>query len=1638
MSTEIDQNVVAMKFDNAQFEAGVKKSLSTLDELKRGMNFEGAAKGLQNLDMSAKRFSLQGMAQAVEGLASKFTALNVVGVAALANLTERAMGFGERLASNFFGSAKSGLEEYETGLNSVQTIMANTGLKGEKGLGKVNGTLKLLNDYSDKTIYNFAEMARNVGTFTAAGVGLDKSAKSIKGIANLAALSGSNSTQAATAMYQLSQAISSGTVRLIDWNSVQNAGMGGKVFQEALKTTARVHGVNVDAMIKKQGSFRDSLQEGWLTSKIMVETLNQFTGDMTDEQLKSLGYSDKQIKKIQEQAKTAQDAATKVKTFTQLLGTLQEAMGSGWAQSWQLIIGDFGEAKKLWTFINDNMSKMIQDSAEARNAQLSIWHKDGGYLAVMDAIKNAFTAYLKVVKPIREAWNEVFPPSLGVTLIAISVALRDFTAGLIISDEAAANLKMVAKALFGVLKTGVAVVSGVFGLLSSLAGFLWSLGGSLLSFLDPVFTFIKSIFMTGQATGDAAADVEAFFKTLQKATDIFQPLLTALRMAQLALDDFLNGGDLAAEFRKKLEPIMLFFEGLRQMLVVNLGGTLAAIPEAIATGWQTLAEIVTGVWNFISGIVKAIQDLFGGIGDGIAEGLQNLDLSMVLNIINGVLLGGIVVAIVKFIRGISKVTGGIAEALTNLSSSFDALTGVLKTMQNEIKARIIMEIAASVLLLALAVSVLSQINPERLLGSVAALGALFAELLGTIAIFAKITKDNDLKKISVITVMLISISAALRIMAGAVAVLGKLDQNQLAQGLVGITVLLFGLVMAAQALSSMDTDLVRSAAGLAVMAGALLMLVGVVAAFGLMSWDVLIRGFSGLAAALILMVGSAVIMSKFAKDMVLSAVGLMAMSAAINMLLIPLTTFGLLPMNVLLQGFISIVALMGVMVGAAVLLSKFAPQMVMAAVGMIAMAGAIGIMTNAVLVLGLIPMDVLIQGLLAVGALLAALVIAANAMNAALPGAAAMLAVAGSLLILAFAVGLMAAIPTDRLVTALMALIIVIGAFAIAATVLTPVIPALIGLAGAIALIGVAILAAGLGMMLFAVAAAMMGPALQLLAQGLIAFGENWQPIANAIPLITGVGVALGVVGAGALLAGIGFLALGLGLIFAAGGLLALAFASVVGVTGISAFILGVQKVFPMIPQLAALGATLIAFGAGALAAGVGMLLLAGGTLLMSVALAALLAAEPALAIIPAMVKTFSDMVLQAPLLIAVGGALAALGAGALAAGVGIGALGAASMLLAAALIGISVGASLMSTAVTAIVAAFVAFAPVAGQAVLLTSAISGLAAALTLLGASGVALGLGMTGAAVGVAALSAAAVALAIAVALMLAAFNGLGEKVSKAMAGVPEAIGTQSEKALGKLNDFADGVRIAMPDIIDSGTKAITSFTKSMSAQAGVDKKTLYDAGEKLGKAMNDGMVKALKKSDNIEEEARRLARKALEAMKKELDSHSPSRETEKIGNWYVEGFSGGISKMGYLAERSAGGVAKGAMSALKDALEQASTYVMSDTDLTPTIKPVLDLTDIRNGANAIDKAIGTPQFSVSSAYAVASDILQAKAAQEAEAAVAAGSQDMRPIEIKYEQYNTSPKALSEVEIYRQTNNQISTIKGVLESANEGRSL
>ena len=360
MSKTIDERVVSMQFDNKHFEANVQTSMNTLEKFKHSLNMDGASRGLENVNAAAKNVNVSGLSGAVETVRAKFSALEVVAVTALANITNSAVNAGKRILSALtVEPVKTGFNEYELKMNSVQTIMASTG----EELDVVNQKLEELNEYADRTIYSFSDMTTNIGKFTNADVSLDDAVAAIQGISNEAAVSGANANEASRAMYNFAQALSAGYVKLIDWKSIENANMATVEFKEQLIATAVEMGTvskSADGMYQTLDgnafnatkNFNEVLQDQWMTSEVLITTLKKYSDETTDIGKKAFA--------------SAQD----VKTLTQLFDVMKESVQSGWAQTWEIIVGDFEEAKSFFTTLSKGFDKIITSISDARNAML--------------------------------------------------------------------------------------------------------------------------------------------------------------------------------------------------------------------------------------------------------------------------------------------------------------------------------------------------------------------------------------------------------------------------------------------------------------------------------------------------------------------------------------------------------------------------------------------------------------------------------------------------------------------------------------------------------------------------------------------------------------------------------------------------------------------------------------------------------------------------------------------------------------------------------------------------------------------------------------------------------------------------------------------------------------------------------------------------------------------------------------------------------------------------------------------------------------------------------------------------------------------------------------------------------------------
>lgn len=1186
MSTTIDERVVEMRFDNKQFESNVQTSLSTLDRLKKSLNLSGAAKGFDEIDSASKKVNMNGLANAVESVRLKFSALEVMAVTALANITNSALNAGKRIVSALtIDPIKTGFQEYETQIGAVQTILANTQHEGTN-LQQVNRALDELNTYADKTIYNFTEMTRNIGTFTAAGVNLQTSVDSIKGIANLAAVSGSTSQQASTAMYQLSQALAAGKVSLMDWNSVVNAGMGGKVFQDALVRTSELLGTGAKNAINMYGSFRESLTKGeWLTTEVLTETLKQFAGAYSEADLIQQGFSESQAKEIAQMAKTAEEAATKVKTFTQLWDTLKESAQSGWTATWEILIGDFEEAKDLLSEVSETIGNVIGEAAQARNDLLSgglssgwkqllnqgiadeagyiesiqeVARKSGdafdkmvadsdnfsdalkkglqegvissdtlsdavhnlrdkmtgmsqeerkaaGYTSEMveqiekldegikngsvsmdeftekilkpsgrenliQSIWNAAKGLMSVIAPIKEAFRDIFPPMTSEQLYAFTEALRNLTEIMKLSETTSENLKRTFKGLFAVLDIIKQAVTAVFNAVGSLLGGVGDLGAGILG-------------VTG-TFGDWLVKLDEFIKQGDVFNKVLGTIVSVIKTVATAIRDFVK---VVAE--KIAFPGFELFHSLLERLHTRM----------------------SQIGDAAGGMKSSVSSAFEAMGNALAN-------CQFMQLLHGISFGAIAVGITKFVGAIKEQLDSIGSIKESFIGILDSVRGCFEAYQSQLQAGTLLKIASAIAILVASLVALSLIDSAKLSAALGAITVLFADLMASMAVFNKIS--GQASGVIRSTTAMLAISTSVLILASALKKLGDLDAKQLATGLTGVVGLTATMIVAAKSLSKGGPTIIKGASQMVIFAAAIKVLASACEDLSALDWEELAKGLVGVG-VLLAEVSLFMNTAKFSGQSVTTATGIVILSGAIKILASACEDFaqmnwgeigrGLTSIGIVLAEIVAFTRLTGnaqhVIATSAALIGIGAAMKILAAavkdfsamnwselaVGLVGMAGALTAVTIAVNFMpknmiaigtGLIAVSTALlimasalenmggmewneiaKGLVALGGSLGIMAVGLRAMTGTLSGSAAMLVAASALAILTPVLSILGAMSWTAIVKGLVSLAGAFTVIGVAGAVLTPLVPTILGLSGAMALIGVAVLGLGAGLL---------------------------------------------------------------------------------------------------------------------------------------------------------------------------------------------------------------------------------------------------------------------------------------------------------------------------------------------------------------------------------------------------------------------------------------------------------------------------------------------------------------------------------------------------------------------------------------------
>jgi hypothetical protein len=1612
----IDERVVSLKMNNKQFLSAIKESASSMDRLKDSLKMQGAADGLSRIGEIAKNTTLGDLATKALDIGKNMSVMQGLAVTAFGGIGVAALNAGRSVVSGFIGTIKDGFNEYELKMRAIQTIMANTVEKGTT-LGEVKTSLAELNTYADKTVYSFSDMTHAIGLFTAAGVDLQTSVASIKGLSNLAAASGSTAQQTATAYTQLSQAIAAGAVHLQDWNSLVQAGMGGESFRNALIETSRMMGTGYDEAIAKDGNFRESLKEDWLTAQVMTTTLTALTNDLSESQLVEMGYSEEQAHKLKQFAQGAFDAATKIRTFSQLVDTTKEAIGSGWAETFEILFGDFEEASVLFTSIGDWLGGVIKASADARNGFLQMWKDLGGRASLVQGLANIFWAIVKVLGQIGTAFRRVFMNASAEGLVRITKAFENFTSKLIITNNFADKLEWTFTGLFSIFHIFATILgevaqvvftvashivsalfpaftginSGVFQITKVLGKAIYwfdqwftklDLGGKILKLLlppidlvgkaikwvvDKIHDFIMWVDFTGkvQSAGQGLKNLASKFglvkdalknsvigrefsaamdsihsgvdkaksKINEFAGSVGDKLKAKLISGKAALSDYFKGfnlGDMSSaeaivaslgtkfdELGQKLkisEKVQWLKEKLVELKEVlietwntvqnssvwpKLGkafgdvgskvkdvalsfrdwvngnsevkakakeaagavsevGSAAAqaaketgqaakenflkkwfedieqvaraihLPELFDTIKQKFVEFKDFVTNTFAPKVKdAVKGAFGSIGNALSDANSNLKSYDMGKILVGAIGGGVLIAFTRWINSFKKNFDKIGNVADKIGDVFDKLGGVLEAFEQKVKAKALLTIAIALGVLAGALILMSLVPAPKLFITIAAMKLMFNMLQDMMDHLAGFTEYK--KGTAMLIPLMITLGTTMLLMAAAVKILSTMDVKGAIVG-----VLAFRHILDAMG------DFLRR-----------------------------IHGMKGSGAA------AGIIMSL--------AVSCVILATAVYML-------GSMDTGKAVQGVIALAAVITILSGFMVVVSKD-PYMGKGAALLLSLAISCNILVAAIWMLGTMDTGKLLQGVIALGVIIAELSVAmAIAGRANARGAAAIIAMSAAVIVLTGAVAILGNMDIETLAKGLIAL------------------------------------AAGLAILAISMAAA------DAFKEGGIALG-----IASI--------AFLALASAMKTLSGITWTQLAIGLIALAGGMLIL----VAAAAGAQYFAVGM---IILTAALLALGLALlpISIGMAAFAAVLGICATTGAAafLVLTEGLKQLAAILPQVAIDFA--NAIANFIIT---------------------------LGAKAPELAVA----------MAALLGAIIYAINANIPgiVASLFILIQAMLTELANHAYEFGEKG----------------------------ATILANFlNGIADNIGKVI-----------DAATNVILNFLDGIARNGPKIIDKGMWTVLKLLEGVRDAINKYSHRFNKVGREIAWAIVDGMTGGLaSKAWSFGESMVSFAKKGYNKVKDFFGIHSPSRLMKELGGYVGEGFAIGVENTGERVAEAGENMSNAAYDAMAKAIGGVNELLEDDPSFKPEIKPVLDLTEMQKQAKGINNFL--PAIGVTA---------QAANAARPPAPIAVDNSDKNSqngvTNITFNQTNNSPEALDAATIYRQTHTQLAMAKDKL---------
>lgn len=849
MSTSIDQQVVQMRFDNRQFEQGVAQSMSTLDKFKAKLSFKGSEKDFEDISRAANNVSLDNLIKQTDKAGQGFDAMAVVAITALTRMTNAAISAGTSMVKSLsVDQITAGWTKYEQKTGSVQTIMNATG----KSIDEVNGYLDKLMWFSDETSYGFTDMTAAIGQLTSAGGDIDKLVPMVMGIANATAFAGKGVNEFSRAIYNLNQSYSSGHLQYMDWKSLELAGIASKQLKEVFIDTAVEMG-KVQKGAVTIANFGETLKDKWADTEVMERAFGKF-GEMTEKayQMVNSGMVEtaSEAYELLSQtntgfAITAARAAQEAKSFGEAVDATKDAVSSGWMKTYEIIFGNYEEAKKLWTDLANTMWDIFASGANDRNEMLQTWKDLGGRAHLIEALSYAFKQLQRVLGAVHDAIVSVFPPQTAKGLLNLTIEFKRFIQSLTITDEALTGVRIAVKillipvnVLWQLLKAGGTIITKFITTLVKLADAFLKLPSLIGTVNDPlrkvfgddrygrVATALKTIVdKLGSAFSIVSDKVMGLFGGMQKIegsrlSAVLERVRKALEpIGDWILDRIVDGVEAIAmfDFEALANGVITAIEKLGEGIATIAGVCIIAIDkvreffasfkdqtpqEFFRNLIGAMIEFKDNVYTFVKGLgvtpiinslkteMKTVTDVIGGLAEALANVLAKLTPARILIFSFGVSVVWMFTAISKSVEAFTGISKGISGTLTQVQNT-------LKAFQSRIKGSQITHIAIAIGVLAASLVALSLVDSDKLVTAAKALGALMVILGVLVASMAAVNKflvgsEKMAESLQKVGIAMIAMAAAVAALSGALFILSKIDMTGMGERL-----LYLGIVIAA-------------------------------------------------------------------------------------------------------------------------------------------------------------------------------------------------------------------------------------------------------------------------------------------------------------------------------------------------------------------------------------------------------------------------------------------------------------------------------------------------------------------------------------------------------------------------------------------------------------------------------------------------------------------------------------------------------------------------------------------------------------------------------------------------------------------------------------------------------------------------